>query len=102
MLSSSLLESAIKGIDASSRLKYFRHITVDGKWQTTSDGGWTGGFWVRLLCSCCQLARNEKYLRSAYQWLRRLETRKEERNFDLGFVFHSSSVSGYQIAKDES
>ena len=101
MLSSNPPEGATERIDTSLGLEDLPHITVEAKWQT-SDGDWTGGFWVRLLCSWCQLTRNEKCLRSAYQWLRRLETRKEERNFDLGFVFHSSSVSGYQIAKDES
>lgn len=101
-LSSSLLESTIRRIDTGLGLKDFPHITMNGKWQTTSDGDWTGGFWVGLLWSCYQLTCDEKYLRSAYQWLKRLETRKRERNFDLGFLFHSSFVSGYQTTKDDS
>jgi rhamnogalacturonyl hydrolase YesR len=102
MLSSNLLESTIKRIDTSLGLKGFPHITVNDKWQTTSDGDWTGGFWVGLLWSCYQLTRDGNYLRSAYRWLKHLEPRKGERNFDLWFLFHFSFVSGYQITEDES
>lgn len=64
---------------------------------------WRLDWWILwgFLWSCYQLTRDEKYLRPAYHWLKRLETRKGETNFDLGFLFHSSFVSGHQITKHE-
>jgi unsaturated chondroitin disaccharide hydrolase len=101
MVSRRLQSIIARKIDISSNLKHFPNITENSKWQTTQDGDWTGGFWVGLLWSCYQLTRDEKYLRWAYQWLKRLETRKQDKTFDLGFLFYPSFVSGYQITKDE-
>jgi len=82
-------------------LKAFPHITNNGKWRTTSDGYWTGGFWVGLLWLCYKFSHEEKYLR-AYDWLRLIERRRKEKTFDLGFLFCPSFVLGYQIAGDKS
>jgi len=92
----------LEKVDRSPGLRDFPHITRDGKWQTTSDGYWTGGFWVGLLWLCHKFSHDEKYLSWAYQWLKRLERRKQDKTFDLGFLFYPSFVLAYQITKDES
>jgi len=91
-----------KVADNAARLKEFPHISKGGKWQTTSNGYWTGGFWVGLLWLCYQLSRAEKYLNWAYEWLKRLERRRHDKTCDLGFLFYPSFVLGYQITHDES
>ena len=83
-------------------LTSFPHITDNGKWQTTPDGYWTGGFWVGLLWHAYKISGDEKYKKSAYNWLKRLEGRKNDRTFDLGFLFYPSFVVGYEITKDSS
>jgi unsaturated chondroitin disaccharide hydrolase len=85
-----------------ARLNGFPHITNNGKWQTTPDGYWTGGFWIGLLWLCCQLSQERKYAKLAYDCLKRLEGRKNDRTFDLGFLFYPSFVLGHQMAGDDS
>lgn len=83
-------------------LTSFPHITENGRWVTTEDGYWTGGFWIGLLWHAYKISGNEKYKESAYNWLKRLEGRKNDRTFDLGFLFYPSFVVGYEITKDSS
>jgi len=81
-------------------LKDFPHITKNGKWITTKDGYWTGGFWVGLLWFSYKMSGNEKYKKLAYNWLWKLERRKKDRTFDLGFLFFPSFVFGYELTGD--
>jgi unsaturated chondroitin disaccharide hydrolase len=81
----------------------FPHVTERGAWETTEDGYWSGGFWVGMLWLTYKITGDEKYKKSAYKWLKRLESRKNERNmlFDLGFMFFPSFVLGYEITNDD-
>lgn len=90
-----------KAAKNAAKLKDFPHITKGGKWQTTLDGYWTGGFWVGLLWFCYQLSHDEKFLNWAHEWLERLEGRRQDKTFDLGFLFFPSFALGYQITRDE-
>ncbi|HJH26824.1 MAG TPA: glucuronyl hydrolase, partial [Methanophagales archaeon] len=83
----------------SIKLNNFPHITEKGKWVTTEEGDWTGGFWIGLLWFSYKITGDEKYEESAYDWLKRLEKRKNDKNmlFDLGFMFYPSFVLGYEI-----
>lgn len=96
-----ILNNAVKKVDKSIKLKGFSHITENGKWITTSDGYWTGGFWVGLLWLSYKISGDEKYKKLAYNWLKLLERRKNDRTFNLGFLFYPSFVLGYEITKDD-
>ncbi|MCK4339475.1 MAG: glycoside hydrolase family 88 protein, partial [Candidatus Cloacimonetes bacterium] len=98
---SEVLDKAIKKIDKNRGLKGFPHITENGKWVTTSDGYWTGGFWVGLLWFSYKISGDEKYKKLAYNWLKKLGKRKNDRTFELGFLFYPSFVLGYEITKDD-
>jgi unsaturated chondroitin disaccharide hydrolase len=79
----------------------FPHLTKNGRWWMTQDGGWTGGFWVGVLWLTHLMTGDEKFACLARKWLPLLERRKKDRIFDLGFLFYPSFVLGYRITGDE-
>ena len=83
-----------------TKLSSFPHVTQNGKWITTLDGDWTGGFWVGLLWLSYKLTDEKRYEKLAYDWLKLLEKRKKDRTPDLGFLFYPSFAMGYQITND--
>ena len=95
-----VLSYAIKKVDKNIKLKDFPHITENGKWATTKDGYWTGSFCVGLLWYAYKITGAEKYRNEAYKWTKRLESRKNDRTFDLGFLFYPSFALGHEITKD--
>lgn len=98
-----ILSEVVEKVGKSQGFKDFPHITKKGKWVTTKDGYWTGGFWVGLLWFSYKITGDEKYKESGYEWLKRLEKRKNDKNmlFDLGFMFYPSFVLGYEITNAE-
>jgi len=96
-----ILSYAIKKVDRSIKLTDFPHITKNGKWVTTKDGYWTGGFWIGLLWLAYKITNNQKYKKMAYSWVKRLEGRRFDKTFDLGFLFYPSFVLGYKLTGDE-
>jgi unsaturated chondroitin disaccharide hydrolase len=96
-----ILSYAVKKVEKSNKLKDFPHITENGKWITTKDGYWTGGFFVGLLLHSYKIMDDERYKEEAYNWLKKLESRKNDRTFDLGFLFYPSFVLGYEITNDD-
>ena len=96
-----ILSNAAKKVDKSIKLKDFPHITKNGKWVTTKDGDWTGGFWVGLLWYAYKISGDEKYKNEAYKRAKMLENRKNDRTFDLGFLFYPSFALSYEITTDD-
>jgi unsaturated chondroitin disaccharide hydrolase len=96
-----ILSYALRKVDKSIKLMDFPHITENGKWITTEDGYWTGGFWIGLLWLVFKIIGDERYKKEVYNWLKRLESRKKDRTFDLGFLFYPSFVLGYEMTKDK-
>lgn len=96
------LTKVINKADKNMRLKEFPYITENGKWVTTTNGYWTGGFWVGVLWLSYKISSDKKYKKLAYNWLKLLEKRKNDKNmlFDLGFMFFPSFVLGYKITND--
>lgn len=82
-------------------LSGFPHITKNGRWITTRDGYWTGGFWIGLLWLSYKITKDKFYEEAAYNWAKRLEKRRFDKTFDLGFIFYPSFVLGYRITGDE-
>jgi unsaturated chondroitin disaccharide hydrolase len=99
---SEALNKAINKVDKNRGLKEFPYITENGKWITTNDGYWTGGFWIGLLWFSYKTSGDKKYKKLAYNWLNVLEKRKNDKTmlFDLGFMFFPSFVLGYKITSD--
>ena len=98
---SEVQKSIIKKVENNTSGENFPHITKNGKWVTTEDGYWTGGFWVGLLWLCYRITNNQKYKEWAYSWASRLEKRRFNKTFDLGFLFYPSFVLGYKITGDD-
>ena len=93
---------AAKVVRAAERVgNGFPHLTEGGRWRTTPDGGWTGGFWVGILWLTHLMTGEERFARLARRWLPLLECRRKDRMFDLGFLFYPSFVLGYRITGDE-
>ena len=93
---------AVKAVDQRIKLKDFPHITENGEWVTTKDGYWTGGFWIGLLLYAYKITGDEKYKNEAYKWTNRLECRKNDKTFDVGFLFYPAFALGHRITKDGS
>lgn len=81
------------------RADYFPHITQNGKWQTTEDGYWTGGFWIGQLWWMYLYTGKDIFKKEAIKWLKKLENRKTSHTFDLGFMFWPSYILGYKITQ---
>lgn len=54
-----------------------------------------------MLWYAYKITGDEKYKDDTYKWAKRLESRKNDRTFDLGFLFYPSFILGYEITKDE-
>ena len=93
----------------------FPHVTApDGSWiklpaslsagytgEAWSHGNWLCGFWVGLLLACHLHTSEKKYLTWARERMRLVAQRAEDPNtHDIGFIFDSSAIPGYQITGD--
>ena len=95
----SAIDSAIGRIHGiANEVSDFPHITENGKWHTTPDGVWTGGFWAGLLWLAYQQDRDKATLERAVSYTDRLLDRAHDsHNHDLGFMFFPSAVKGWQL-----
>ncbi len=79
----------------------FPHITARGRWQTTPDGVWTGGFWAGLLWLEFEWSRSAEARSRAMAFTDRLLPRAgDTHNHDLGFMFFPSAVKGWELTGD--
>jgi len=89
----------VRRIDA--EVTDFPHITERGRWRTTPDGVWTGGFWAGLLWLAWTLTREPELMASARRSTDRLLPRiHDAHNHDLGFMFYPSAVCGWRHTGD--
>lgn len=89
------IDGKLKGLDS------FPHITDGGRWINTKDTDWADGFWPGILWLCYRSTKDEKYAKEARRWLAKLEGRKNDKTFDLGFLFYPSFVLGYKLTVEE-
>jgi unsaturated chondroitin disaccharide hydrolase len=77
----------------------FPHVTDRGKWVTTADGYWTGGFWVGQLWWLWKHTRDSVFRIAAEKHQALLAPRKDaaEVDFDLGFLYAYSFALGYEL-----
>ena len=81
----------------------FPHVTESGRWVTTRDGWWTGGFWIGQLWLLWKVT-GDPALRSALdRYLSLLAPRWQADEFDadLGFLYTYSFGLGRQLTGDE-
>lgn len=80
----------------------FPHITQDGKWLTSADGHWTGGFWTGLLWfRVLYNQENNQIGKKALAQVKKLAVRmKDNKTHDMGFIFGPSCVFGNHIIHD--
>lgn len=93
----------------------FPHITApDGSWirlpaslsagytgSSWSHGNWLCGFWVGLLLASYRHTNDQKYLVWARERMRLVAQRAEDPNtHDIGFIFDSSAIPGFDITGD--
>ncbi|WP_233837387.1 glycoside hydrolase family 88 protein [Paraburkholderia sp. ZP32-5] len=97
------IAAAVSKVEAqASRGGDFPHITQDGKWCTTPDGVWTGGFWAGLLWLSYEVQKSDALRTAATSLTDRLLPRAADAiNHDLGFMFYPSAVKGWRITGDD-
>lgn len=67
----------------------FPHYSDDfGRWVTTPDGDWTGGFWVGLLSLSYLETGREEFLNWAKEWMRKLRPRIRSETVFKCFLFY--------------
>ncbi|MHA1805801.1 MAG: glycoside hydrolase family 88 protein [Promethearchaeota archaeon] len=101
MENSNIMDKITQKLKKHLKIENFPHVTKNGKWQTTRDGYWSGGFWIGILWWMHVHTGDDLFKNEAIKWLKRLEKRKTSRTFDLGFIFYPSFILGYKITKDE-
>ena len=73
------------------------HVSKNGVWETkknTADDFWILGFWPGMLWLAYMETKDKKHEKLAYEWMRLIEYRKNDRDHDLGFVSYPSFVKG--------
>lgn len=93
------LESAMLRVDSIAlHCVDFPHITERGRWQSTADGVWTGGFWAGLLWLAFEQSKSAASRERAVAFTERLLPRAHDtRNHDLGFMFFPSAVKAWEL-----
>ena len=70
-----------------------------GIWKGTRAGQWTSGFWAGLLWHEFALSRHGEDRETAEAWTVRLSPHVDRKTHDIGFVFSSSAVLGWEIGR---
>jgi unsaturated chondroitin disaccharide hydrolase len=71
--------------------------SATGVWEGSRKGTWTSGFWAGLLWHEAALSGRSEDATTATAWTLRLSTHLDHKTHDIGFVFASSAVLGWEI-----
>ncbi len=84
-----------------ARKDIFPHAapSATGDWQGTRQGQWTSGFWAGVLWHEFALSGRGEDRETAEAWTVRLAPHVDRRTHDIGFVFSSSAVLGWDIGR---
>lgn len=96
------LERVQSTLDHVVREDIFPHAapSATGIWEGTREGMWTSGFWAGLLWQRAALTGKAEDAAAATTWTLRLSPHLDHQTHDIGFVFSSSAVLGWEIGKD--
>jgi unsaturated chondroitin disaccharide hydrolase len=75
--------------------------SATGEWEGTRAGVWTSGFWAGLLWHEYALSGRAEDANTARAWTLRVAPHLERKTHDIGFVFASSAVLGWQIGRSD-
>lgn len=70
-----------------------------GAWETSREGMWSSGFWAGLLWQHAALTGKPEDADRATAWTLRLSPCLDRKTHDIGFVFASSAVLGWEIGR---
>jgi unsaturated chondroitin disaccharide hydrolase len=70
-----------------------------GIWEGTREGMWTSGFWAGLLWQRAALTGKADDAATATTWTLRLSPHLDTLTHDIGFIFSSSAVLGWEIGR---
>jgi unsaturated chondroitin disaccharide hydrolase len=65
-----------------------------GRWTTSPDGSWTGGFWNGMLWLAYATTREQQYLTWAERWTDLLRPRVRSENIFRSFLFYYGAALG--------
>ena len=75
--------------------------SATGRWTTSPDGDWTGGFWNGMLWLTYHRTCDPKYLGLAERFAARLDPRAESDSVFRGFLFYYGAVLGTILSGNE-
>jgi unsaturated chondroitin disaccharide hydrolase len=95
-----VLERVESTLDQVAPQDIFPHAapSATGIWEGAREGKWTSGFWTGLLWQRAALTGKETDAATATGWTWRLSPHLNHQTHDIGFVFSSSAVLGWEIA----
>jgi unsaturated chondroitin disaccharide hydrolase len=79
------------------------HFTIEGIYDDMPLDWWTSGFWPGILWVMYDLTKEERYLKAAWDWDRRLEEffiKENDFHHDVGFQFLPTAVIKYKLTGD--
>jgi len=84
-----------------TREDIFPHAAPSGTgiWEGTREGMWTSGFWAGLLWQWAALTGAAEDLAVAARWTLRLVPHLDRQTHDIGFIFSSSAVLGWELGR---
>jgi unsaturated chondroitin disaccharide hydrolase len=65
-----------------------------GVWTRSTDGDWTGGFWIAMLWLAARMSGEEQYAQQGERWVRKLAARVESETAFRGFLFWYGAALG--------
>jgi unsaturated chondroitin disaccharide hydrolase len=74
--------------------------SATGVWEGTREGMWTSGFWAGLLWYRAALTGKAEDSATATTWTLRLRPHLDHKTHDIGFVFSTSAVLGWEVGRD--
>ncbi len=96
-----VLQRVESTLEQATREDIFPHAapSATGIWEGTREGMWTSGFWVGLLWQRAALTGKAEDAATATTWTLRLSPHLDHQTHDIGFVFSSSAVLGWEVGR---
>jgi unsaturated chondroitin disaccharide hydrolase len=99
-LLSSRIDSTLAEVGDETFPKYVDQAT--GKWVTTRDASWVGGFWIGMLILGSKLFGNQYLAKKAETLCDKLyKLRIDVNSHDLGFLFYYSCAIGADLLRNQ-